>query len=192
MGFFRSWQFFALLAAFFAAMTNICLKIGVQHVNSNMATWIRVVVLMVVLTPLLFVLRQWQPLGSISARTWIFLTLSGLASGASWMAYHHALQRGEVSLVGPIDKLSVVLVILTGVFVLGEHLNARRWAGVALLVAGIVLLAWPTAEERAKMEAARRLQLERPSADRSADAGTHPPSVDIAGRPAPGEPPVAE
>src|SRR5215475_10745681 len=112
-----SWQFWAILSAAFAALTAIFAKIGVANVNADFATLIRTVVILMVLGT-----GQWQPAGSIAARTYLFLGLSGLATGASWLCYFRALQLGDAALVAPIDKLSVVLVALFGVTILGERL----------------------------------------------------------------------
>lgn len=139
----RGWLLFALLSAFFAALTNILAKLGVAEINSNMATWIRVVVILVVLSPILYVRGEWMQPQSIPTKTLVFLALSGLATGASWLAYFRALQLGPVSLIAPIDKLSVVLVLVIGVAVLGERLSIRQWCGAGLILCGVALLAWP-------------------------------------------------
>ena len=126
----------------FAALTAIFAKIGVENVNSDLATAIRTVVILIVIAAILIGTGQWQPLGSISARTYLFLMLSGLATGASWLCYFRALKLGDAARVAPIDKLSVVLVAVFGVVLLGERLSTTNWLGVALIALGAVLVAW--------------------------------------------------
>lgn len=136
-----AWQFWAFLSAAFAALTAIFAKIGIERVNSDFATFIRTIVIIAVLAAILTVLREWQPPRSISPRTYTFLFLSGLATGASWICYFRALKLGEASRVAPIDKLSVVMVALLGVIFLGERLSFPNRAGVALIAVGAVLVA---------------------------------------------------
>ena len=119
-----SWQFWAVLSAVFAALTAIFAKVGVENVNSDFATLIRTVVVMVALSGILIATGQWQPPGSVSLRTYVFLLLSGLGTGASWLCYFRALQLGDAARVAPIDKLSVVMVAVFGVAFLGERLSA--------------------------------------------------------------------
>lgn len=135
------WQVWAFLSAVFAALTAIFGKVGVENINSDFATFIRTIVIIAVLAAILMVTRQAQPLSTISAKTYAFLTLSGLATGGSWLCYYRALKLGQAARVAPIDKLSVVLVALFGVAFLGERLSARNWAGVGLIAAGAVLVA---------------------------------------------------
>ena len=137
-----SWQFWAVLSAAFAALTAIFAKVGVENVNSDYATLIRTVVILLVLGGIVIGTGQWQPVGAVAGRTYIFLALSGLATGASWLCYFRALQLGDAALVAPIDKLSVVLVALFGVIFLGERLSALNWSGVALIATGAVLVAY--------------------------------------------------
>lgn len=137
-----SWQVWALLAAVFAALTAIFAKVGVEAVNSDFATFVRTVVIVVVLAGLLLATGQWQPPGTVPGRTWLFLTLSGLATGASWLCYFRALKLGDAARVAPLDKLGVVLVAVFGAAFLGERLSAANWAGVALIAAGAVLVAY--------------------------------------------------
>lgn len=137
-----SWQLWALLSAAFAALTAIFAKVGIENVNSDFATFIRTVVILCALGAILVGTGQWQPVGSVSARTYVFLVLSGLATGGSWICYFRALKLGEASRVAPIDKLSVVLVAIFGVTFLGERLSAPNWLGVALIAAGAVLVAY--------------------------------------------------
>jgi transporter family protein len=137
-----SWQLWAVLSAVFAALTAIFAKIGVANVNSDFATLIRTVVILVVIAGIVVTTGQWQPLGSVATRTYAFLGLSGLATGASWLCYFRALQLGDAALVAPIDKLSVVLVAIFGVAFLGERLLPVNWLGVGLIAAGAVLVAY--------------------------------------------------
>ena len=120
-----SWQFWAILSALFAALTAIFAKVGVSGINPDLATLIRTVVILCALAGLVAATQQWQSPYEISSRSWIFLILSGLATGASWLCYFRALKLGEAARVAPIDKLSVVLVALMGVAFLGEKLVAQ-------------------------------------------------------------------
>jgi transporter family protein len=135
------WQVWALSSAVFAALTAIFGKVGVEAINSDFATFLRTLVVVAVLAGILAATRQAQPLSSVSPRTYLFLTLSGLATGGSWLCYFRALKLGEAARVAPIDKLSVVLVALFGVAFLGERLSGRNWLGVALIAGGAVLVA---------------------------------------------------
>ena len=137
-----SWQLWALLSAAFAALTAIFAKIGVENVNSDLATFIRTIVILLALGAILLGTGQWQPLGDISGRSYLFLVLSGLATGGSWVCYFRALKLGDAARVAPVDKLSVVLVAVFGVTFLGERLSAPNWLGVALIAAGAVLVAY--------------------------------------------------
>lgn len=139
---FGSWQFWALLSAAFAALTAIFAKIGVENVNSDVATFIRTVVILCALGAILMATGQWQPLESILGRSYLFLVLSGLATGASWLCYFRALKLGDAARVAPVDKLSVVLVALFGVAFLGERLSLPNWLGVAFIAAGTILVAY--------------------------------------------------
>lgn len=136
-----TWLTWALLSAAFAALTAIFGKIGVQNVNSDLATFARTLVVIAVLGAILISTGQMKSLGAIGGRTWLFLTLSGLATGASWVCFYRALKIGDAARVAPVDKLSVVLVALFGVAFLGERLSTAAWAGVALIAAGAVLVA---------------------------------------------------
>jgi transporter family protein len=137
-----SWQFWAVWSAVFAALTAVFAKVGVENVNSDFATFIRTVVVIGALAGVLTLTGQWQHPGGISGRTYLFLGLSGLATGASWLCYFRALQLGQASLVAPIDKLSVVLVALIAVAFLGERLSLANWTGIALIAGGAVLVGW--------------------------------------------------
>jgi transporter family protein len=135
------WQFWAVLSAVFAALTAIFAKIGVENINSDFATFIRTLVVLGALALILSATNQWQSVASVSYRTYVFLVLSGCATGASWICYFRALKLGDAARVAPIDKLSVVLVALFGVFILGEHLSALSWLGVGLIAAGAIIVA---------------------------------------------------
>jgi transporter family protein len=136
------WVFWAFLSAAFAALTAIFAKVGVEGVNSDLATFLRTLVVVAVLALLLTALGEWRPASAISAKTFAFLALSGLATGASWLCYFRALKLGDAARVAPIDKLSVVMVALFGALFLGERLSLANWAGVVLIAAGAVLAAW--------------------------------------------------
>jgi transporter family protein len=136
-----TWQFWALLSAAFAALTAIFAKVGVENVNSDFATFVRTIVILCALGGILVGTGKWQPLGSISGGSYLFLTLSGLATGASWLCYFRALKLGDAGRVAPVDKLSVVLVAVIGVAFLGEKLSGPNWLGVILIAAGAMLVA---------------------------------------------------
>ncbi|MEZ5850915.1 MAG: EamA family transporter [Hyphomicrobiaceae bacterium] len=138
-----AWVAWALLSAIFAAMTAVFAKIGIENVNSDLATFVRTVVVIVVLGGILAARGLFQQLGGISGRTYTFLALSGVATGASWLCYFRALQLGDAARVAPIDKLSVVLVAVFGVLFLGEHLAIHNWLGVALIAVGVILIGLP-------------------------------------------------
>ncbi len=137
-----SWQVWALLSAGFAALTAVFAKVGVDNINSDYATLIRTVVILGVAALIVTATGQWQAPGAVSGRTYLFLALSGLATGGSWLCYFRALKLGEAARVAPLDKLSVVLVAVFGALFLGERLSGTNWAGVALIAAGAVLVAW--------------------------------------------------
>jgi transporter family protein len=130
------------MSAVFAALTAIFAKIGVEDINSDFATFIRTIVILITLAFILAGTGQFQTPGSVSGRTYLFLVLSGLATGGSWICYFRALKIGQAAQVAPIDKLSVVLVAIFGVVFLGERLTAPNWLGVALIAAGAVLVAY--------------------------------------------------
>ena len=135
------WQGWALLAAVFAALTAIFGKVGVETINSDFATLIRTAVILAVTAAIVASTGAWQPLASVSSKSWIFLTLSGLATGVSWLCYYRALKLGPAAQVAPIDKLSVVLVAVFAVLFLGEKLTPKNWLGVVLVAAGALLVA---------------------------------------------------
>lgn len=136
-----SWLPWALLSAAFAALTAIFGKIGVANIGSDLATLIRTIVILGTLATIVAATGQWQAPNTIPTKTWIFLALSGLATGASWLCYFRALKLGDAARVAPIDKLSVVLVALFGVIFLGERLSGVNWTGVALIGLGAILVA---------------------------------------------------
>jgi transporter family protein len=142
MSLFSSWQAWAVASAVFAALTAIFAKVGVENVNSDFATFIRTIVILVTLAFILLATGQFQAPGSVSVRSYLFLLLSGLATGASWICYFRALKIGEAAKVAPIDKLSVLLVALFGVAFLGERLSGPNWLGIALIAVGAVLVAY--------------------------------------------------
>jgi bacterial/archaeal transporter family protein len=137
-----SWQFWALASAAFAALTAIFAKVGVENVNSDFATFIRTIVILTCLGAILFATGQFQSPGSVSARTYVFLALSGLATGASWVCYFRALKLGDASQVAPIDKLSVVLVAAFGFLFLGERPSGLNWVGIGLIAVGAILVGY--------------------------------------------------
>jgi transporter family protein len=136
-----NWQIWAFMSALFAALTAIFAKVGVEAVGSDFATLIRTVVILAVITTIVLATGEWQPLGEISARTYFFLVLSGMATGASWLCYFRALKLGQAAQVAPIDKLSVVLVAVFGVLFLGESLSWLSWLGILLIAAGAGVIA---------------------------------------------------
>ena len=138
---FGSWQAWALLSAAFAALTAIFAKIGVENVSSDVATFARTLVVIVILGAILMATGQLSSIAAIGGRTWTFLTLSGLATGASWVCYFRALKIGEAARVAPVDKLSVVLVAVFAAIFLGERMSPLGWSGVALITAGAVMVA---------------------------------------------------
>ncbi|TFF18227.1 EamA family transporter [Jiella endophytica] len=139
-GLIASWQFWALLAAAFAALTAILAKVGVSDVPSDLATLLRTLVVVALLAVIVALTRQWRSPASLPARSLVFLALSGLATGASWLCYFRALKLGDAARVAPIDKLSVVLVAVFGVAFLGEKLAPANWLGIALIALGAWLV----------------------------------------------------
>jgi transporter family protein len=135
-----NWLTWALLSALFAGLTAILAKVGVKDIDSNLATAIRTTVILA-FAWIIALFRNAQPLDSISGKTWLFLVLSGLATGASWLCYFRALQLGEASRVAPVDKLSVVVAMVLAVVFLHEQLAWQHWIGGALILTGAVLLA---------------------------------------------------
>jgi bacterial/archaeal transporter family protein len=137
-----SWVFWALLSAGFAALTAIFAKVGIENVNSDFATFIRTVVILLVAALIVYASGDWQQPSSVSTKTWVFLILSGAATGASWICYFRALKLGDAARVAPIDKLSVVFVSVFAVLFLGERLALPNWLGVFLIACGAVLVAY--------------------------------------------------
>jgi bacterial/archaeal transporter family protein len=136
-----TWQAWAIFSAIFAALTAVFAKVGIAGIDSDFATLIRTGVVIVALAGAIALMGKWQPPREIGARAWVFLVLSGLATGASWLCYFRALQLGEAAKVAPVDKLSVVLVALFGVAFLGERLAALNWLGVLMIAGGAILVA---------------------------------------------------
>jgi bacterial/archaeal transporter family protein len=137
-----SWQVWALLSASFAALTAIFAKIGVANVDSDFATFVRTIVILLALAAILAATGKFQAPGSVSPRTYFFLVLSGLATGASWICYFRALKLGDAARVAPIDKLSVVLLAVFAVVFLGERLSGPNWLGIVFIGVGAVLVAY--------------------------------------------------
>lgn len=138
----NSWQAWALLSAGFAALTAIFAKVGVENVDPDFATFVRTIVILFALAALLAATGAWQAPSTVSTKSWLFLVLSGLATGASWVCYFRALKIGDAAKVAPIDKLSVVMVSVFAVVFLGERLSPTSWLGVILIGAGAVLIAY--------------------------------------------------
>lgn len=136
-----NWFFWALLSAFFAGLTAVLAKVGVEHVNSNLATAIRTVVILIFAWAFAL-LTKTQSISTVGRRTWIFLILSGIATGLSWLCYFRALQLGEASEVAPVDKLSVVIAIALAAIFLHEHLTWHHWVGGGLILTGALVLAY--------------------------------------------------
>ena len=134
------WFIFALLSAVFAALTSILAKIGVDGVNSNLATAIRTVVVLIMAWGMVFLTNSQTGLAEISRKSWIFLTLSGLATGASWLCYYRALQIGEASKVVPIDKLSVVITLTLAFVFLHEQFTMKSLIGCVLIGLGAIIM----------------------------------------------------
>ena len=134
------WLLFALLSALFAALTSILAKIGIENVNSHLATAIRTVVVVAMSWGMVFLTHAQSGLSGIGRRSWIFLILSGLATGASWLCYYRAMQLGEVSKVVPVDKLSIVLTFVLAVVFLHEKMGVKSLLGCALITIGTLLM----------------------------------------------------
>jgi bacterial/archaeal transporter family protein len=137
-----TWIYWALLSAVFAALTAIFAKIGVQGVDSDLATWVRTVIILVVLSVFVWFTGKWSDPMKLPPKTWLFLGLSGLATGGSWVCYFRALQVGEASKVAPVDKLSLVLVAIFAFAFLGERPTTREWTGILMVASGVLVLAF--------------------------------------------------
>ena len=137
----NQWVFFALASAFFAALTAILGKLGVSDINSNLATLIRTVVILALVFGIVAFRGEWQPLAKLSSFGLAMLMLSGIATGLSWLCYYRALQLGPVSRVAPVDKMSIVFVIVFSVVFLGESFTWKTMLGSLLLTSGVLLLA---------------------------------------------------
>ena len=137
-----AWPFWAVLSAAFAALTAVFAKIGVENVNSDFATFIRTIVILFAAGLMVVVTGHWQSPSAVTPKTWLFLVLSGCATGASWICYFRALKLGDAARVAPIDKLSVVFVAVFAVLFLGEKLSLPNWLGVVMIACGAVLVAY--------------------------------------------------
>jgi len=136
-----NWFFWALLSAVFAALTAIFAKIGLEGVDSDLATLIRTTVILAALAAFVYFTGKWSNPLALSSKTWLFLVLSGLATGASWVAYFRALKLGEASKVAPVDKFSLVLVAIFAFIFLHERPSAREWVGILMVGSGVLILA---------------------------------------------------
>ena len=136
----KMWMLFAILSAVFAALTSILAKVGIEGVNSNLATAIRTVVVVAMSWVMVFITNNQGGIGSITTKSWVFLILSGLATGASWLCYYKALQLGEASKVVPIDKMSVVITLLLAFVFLHEKITVKSAIGCVLIGAGTLLM----------------------------------------------------
>jgi len=137
----NSWFHWAILSAIFAALTAIFAKVGIKGVDSDLATLVRTAIIMVVLSAFVWCAGKWSNPLALPAKTWIFLGLSGLATGVSWVCYFRALQLGEASKVAPVDKLSLVLVAVFAFAFLGERPTLREWIGITMVAGGVIILA---------------------------------------------------
>lgn len=134
------WFVFALLSAVFAALTSVLAKVGIDGVNSNLATALRTCVVLAMAWLMVFITHAQSGIGSIGRKSWVFLILSGLATGASWLCYYKAIQMGSVSKVAPIDKLSVVITLILAVIFLHEDFTVKSAIGAVLITAGTILM----------------------------------------------------
>jgi len=140
MKLFSNWQIYALGSAFFAGLTVLFGKIGVMNINSNLATLIRTIFIIAMITMIVGWRNEWQKPQSIDMKTWVFLLLSGLATGLSWLCYYRAIQMGPISKVAPVDKLSVVLAIVFGIIFLGEKFTWQVFLGGGLVIIGAIII----------------------------------------------------
>lgn len=137
-----TWFSWAILSAVFAALTAIFAKIGIQGVDSDLATLVRTAIIILVLSAFVALTGKWSNPFELPSRTWLFLGLSALATGASWVCYFRALQIGDASKVAPVDKFSLVLVAVFAFAFLGERPTLREWSGIAMVAAGVLMLAF--------------------------------------------------
>jgi bacterial/archaeal transporter family protein len=137
-----NWLYWAILSAVFAGVTAVLAKQGVENVNSHLATAIRTTVVLLFTWGIAAATVPLQGITELSRRNWLFLSLSGIATGLSWLCYFRAIQLGEFSRVAPIDKLSVVFAIILSILFLRERFTLVQWAGAGLIVAGVILVAW--------------------------------------------------
>ncbi len=137
------WLFYALLSAFFAAITALFAKLGVANINSNLATGIRTIVILLMVWGIVFFKGEAKSITTLSKQNLTYLVISGIATGLSWLFYFRALQLGEISKVAPVDKLSVALAILLAVVFLNETLTLKTAIGAGLIIGGTIVLAWP-------------------------------------------------
>lgn len=138
----NAWFGWALLSAVFAALTAIFTKLGLQHVDADFATWFRTIVVALLLSAFVFATGKWINPLQLQIKTLYFLVLSAFATGASWLCYYRALQIGDAAKVAPIDKFSIVLVVIMAVAFLGERPSVKDWSGIGLITAGVLLLAF--------------------------------------------------
>ena len=134
------WFYWAIFSAIFAALTAIFAKIGLEGIDSDLATLVRTFVIIIVLSLFVLFTGKWSNPFALSGKTWLFLVLSGLATGASWVCYFRALKIGDASKVAPVDKLSLVLVAIFAVLFLGERPHWREWLGIGLVALGVFVL----------------------------------------------------
>jgi len=135
-----SWKIFAILSALFAGMTAVLAKVGVKNISSNLATFIRTIVIIVFLGVIVFIRREWKNPLLIDKHGLIFLIASGITTGLSWLCYFRALQAGPASLVAPIDKLSLVFAVVLSMLFLGERLGVYQWLGICLITSGALII----------------------------------------------------
>lgn len=134
------WKIFAIMSALFAGMTAVLAKIGVKNISSNLATFIRTVIIIIFLSIIIVIRKEWKNPLLIDRHSLIFLTLSGITTGLSWLCYFRALQAGPASLVTPIDKLSLVFAVILSLLFLGERLGAYQWIGICLITSGALII----------------------------------------------------
>ena len=136
-----NWFYWAALSAVFAALTAIFAKVGIQGVDSDLATLVRTIIIVFVLAAFVWFAGKWSNPLALSSKTWLFLSLSALATGASWVCYFRALQLGQASKVAPVDKFSLVLVAVFAFAFLGERPSVQEWLGIAMVAGGVLVLA---------------------------------------------------